>query len=180
VISLLRIETSRLSLRWLAADDAAFIYRLLNDPDWLRFISDRRIASLDEARAYIEEGPMAMYRQYGFGLNRVALKRSDRPIGICGLLRREQLSDADLGYAFLPEFRHRGYALEAAHAVLRHGFTELAQKRIAAITSADNEASIRLLDRLGFGYQRPFETEAGRPPVNLYAIEHETWSEQRQ
>jgi [ribosomal protein S5]-alanine N-acetyltransferase len=179
VISLLRIDTSRLCLRWLGVEDAAFIQRLLNDPGWLRFIGDRGIDNLDDARKYIEEGPSAMYRQYGFGLNRVALNRSDRPIGICGLLRREQLADADLGYAFLPEFRHRGYAYEAACAVLQHGFTELEQKRIAAIASADNEASLRLLDRLGFRYQRPFEAEAENASADLYLLERDTWNEQR-
>ena len=179
MISLLRIETSRLCLRWLGADDAAFIQRLVNDPDWLRFIGDRQVAGRNDARRYIEEGPSAMYRQYGFGLNRVALKRSDRPIGICGLLRREQLPVADLGYAFLPEFRHRGYGYEAACAVLQHAFTELGQERIAAIVSADNEASLRLLDRLGFRYQRPFETEAESAATDLYITERDSWDGRR-
>jgi ribosomal-protein-alanine N-acetyltransferase len=179
VISLLRIDTSRLCLRWRGVEDAAFIQRLLNDPDWLRFIGDRGIDNLDDASRYIEQGPSAMYRQYGFGLNRVALKRSDRPIGICGLLRREQLDDADLGYAFLPEFRHRGYAHEAACAVLQHGFSELGQQRIAAVVNADNEASLRLLDRLGFRYQRPFEAGAERDPADLYMLERASWDDHR-
>jgi RimJ/RimL family protein N-acetyltransferase len=174
VISLLNIETRRLQLRWLRAEDAVFIQRLLNDRDWLRFVGDRRVGSLDDARAYIESGPCTMYRQFGFGLNRVALKRSDRPIGICGLLRREQLPEADLGYAFLPEFRNRGYAREAASAVLQHGFTELRQQRIAAIVNADNDASIRLLGRLGFRFERKLELEADREPSDLYVIHRDS------
>jgi RimJ/RimL family protein N-acetyltransferase len=101
------IETSRLSLRWLSAGDADFIKRLLNDADWIRFIGDNNVTSPEQARVYIASGPCAMYRQHGFGLNRVALKESDTPIGICGLLQRETLQYSDLGFAFLPGFRRQ-------------------------------------------------------------------------
>jgi len=85
------IETSRLKLRWLELRDADFIYQLVHDPHWLRFIGDKQVADLEGARGYIEDGPRAMYRQFGFGLNRVALKDGDTPIGICGLLQWDSL-----------------------------------------------------------------------------------------
>lgn len=168
------IETPNLRIRWLEAEDAGFILRLVNDPAWLRFIGDRQVANMSDARAYIEEGPRTMYQQFGFGLNRVALRECDTPIGICRLLRRETLPDADLGYALLPEYRNRGYALEAASAVLRHSLEELAQHHIAAIVSTDNEASTKLLGKLGYHFERRLQMELNRDPVDLYIIDRET------
>ena len=168
------IETSRLQCRWLDLADAAFIYQLVNDPDWLRFIGDKQVSSLGGARAYIESGPQAMYQQFGFGLNRVALKDSDTPIGVCGLLKRESLPCADLGFAFLPEYRGQGFAQEAASAVLQHGCSVLKQTRIAAIVSPQNSASIKLLEKLGFDIDDQIQMEPNTASVDLYSIHVES------
>jgi RimJ/RimL family protein N-acetyltransferase len=165
------ISTPRLQLRWLEPGDAPFVYRLVTDTDWLRFIGDRGVANLDDARRYIESGPVDMYRRLGHGLNRVALAGDDTPIGICGILRRDNLTDADLGFALLPEFRGRGYAAEAAAAVLTHARATLGMTRVAAIVAAQNEASLNLLRKLGFVYQGEYSREPGVPPVDLYAID---------
>ena len=171
--SLLAIETSRLKLRWLDFTDADFIYQLVNDPQWLRFIGDRQVADLDEARRYIEEGPRAMYRQFGFGLNRVALKDSDTPIGICGLLQRELLPHPDLGFAFLPEYRGQGYAREAADAILQHAYLILHRAQVAAIVNRDNLSSIKLLEKLGFRLDKKIQIEPNQESVDLYVIHAE-------
>lgn len=172
--SRLRIETRRLRLRWLESRDAEFIYRLVNDPHWLRFIGDRHVSNLDDARVYIEDGPRAMYRSFGFGLNRIALRDDDTPIGICGLLQRDSLQDCDLGFALLPGFRGQGYAFEAASAILHHGFTELGKTRIAAIANPDNRDSIVLLTRLGFYREQTINMEPDRDALDLYVIQPET------
>lgn len=158
-------------MRWLHADDADFIYRLVNDPDWLLHIGDRNVSNRAEARDYIDNSVIAMYQCVGFGLNRIALKHDDTPIGICGLLRRDTLPCSDLGYALLPEFRNQGYALEAARAVLRHGFSNLAQTQVCAIVSADNYASIQLLDKLGFRFDRQILNVPDNQAVELYSIQ---------
>jgi RimJ/RimL family protein N-acetyltransferase len=170
----LAIETSRLMLRWLEFSDADFIYQLVNDPHWLRFIGDKQVADLAGAQRYIETGPRAMYRQFGFGLNRVALKDSDTAIGICGLLQRESLPLADLGFAFLPEFRGQGYAREAADAILQHAYLILRQTRVAAIVNPDNLSSIKLLDKLGFGIDKQIRIEPNPDSVDLYVIHAES------
>ena len=167
------IETSRLKLRWLDLTDADFIYRLVNDPHWLRFIGDKQVADLDGARRYIEDGPRAMYRQFGFGLNRVALKCGDTPIGICGLLQRESLPHPDLGFAFLPEYRGQGYAREAADAILQHAYLILHQSQVAAIVNPDNLSSINLLDKLGFRIDKQIQIEPNHESVDLYVIHAE-------
>lgn len=148
------LETERLSLRRLTGDDAAFVLELTNDPDWLRHIGDRGVRTLDDARAYVRDGPAASYARHGFGLYLVELSDGSVPAGICGLLRRDWLEDADLGFAFLPRFRGMGLAHEAARGTLEHGRDALGLRRIAAIVSPENAGSIRLLKKLGMRFER--------------------------
>ena len=168
------IETSRLQLRWLNEADAAFINRLVNDPQWLRFIGNKQVHDLDGARNYIKSGPQAMYQQFGFGLNLVSLKDDATAIGICGLLQRDSLPDPDLGFAFLPGYRGQGYAQEAAEAVLQHGFSILELARIVAIVNSANQASIRLLEKLEFHLDGKIQMEPNETPVDLYCIDTES------
>lgn len=164
-------ETPRLTLRRLYPDDAPFIRRLVNDPDWLRYIGDKDVHSDTAAARYLETGPINMYRGLGFGLYAVELKNGGVPIGICGLIKRDMLDDVDLGFALLPEFRGRGYAREAAAAALEHGRSRLGLRRIVAIVTPDNHASIRLLEELGFRFERTFESPDNSERLQLYASE---------
>lgn len=148
------LETERLVLRHLSVDDAEFILGLVNEPSWLRFIGDRGVRTLEDARQYILTGPVASYKQFGFGLYLVELKETEAPIGICGLLKRETLDDVDVGFALLPQFWRKGYAFESAAAVIEHGRDDFGLRRIVAITSPDNHGSIRLLEKLGFHFER--------------------------
>lgn len=143
-------DTERLTIRHFEADDADFIVRLLNDPSFIRHIADKGVRTREEAVRYLESGPMASYRAHGFGLNLVELKGEGTPIGMCGLVKRDELEGPDLGYAFLPAFCGQGYAFEAAAAVLEQGMAAHALDTVLAVTLPDNARSHRLLDRLGF------------------------------
>jgi [ribosomal protein S5]-alanine N-acetyltransferase len=167
---MLVLETTRLILRRLTLDDAEFIFRLVNDPSWLRFIGDKNVHNLDDARRYLREGPLDMYQRYGFGMYRVQERATGTPAGMCGLIKRDTLPDADVGYAFLPEFRGKGYAYEAAAAVLDHGNRAFGLRRILAITTPTNEASIRVLEKAGMKFERLVELTPG-DPVNVFARE---------
>jgi RimJ/RimL family protein N-acetyltransferase len=164
------LETDRLILRKLSTNDAEFILELLNDPSFLRFIGDKGVRTLADAREYILQGPVASYEQHGFGLYLTALKDGAMPIGICGLLKRESLADVDIGFAFLPRFWSNGYALESASAVKAFGLDTLGLKRIVAITNADNEASIKLLEKLGLQYERMIRLSEDAIEIRLYAF----------
>lgn len=164
------IETERLILRQLDADDAAFILDLLNDPAWLRYIGDKGVHTLDEAREYIRNGPVDMYARHGFGLYHVARKEDGAPIGLCGLLKRDTLPDVDIGFAFLPAFRAQGYAREAAVATLVYARNVLKLERIIAITSIDNHDSGKLLEKVGLRFERNFEL-SDRDEVKLFAVD---------
>ena len=163
------LETARLALRWLETDDAAFILQLVNEPSWLRFIGDKGIRTAEDARNYIEDGPVAMYRRLGFGLCLVELKESGEPIGICGLIKRDSLEDVDLGFAFLPAFWGKGYAFESAAAVMDYGRRTFGLSRLLAIASQDNEASTRLLDKLGFQFERLVRLVPDTAEVKVFA-----------
>ena len=162
------LDTPRLVLRRLESADAGFIFEITNDPDWLRHIGDRGIRSLDDARRYITDGPSAMYERHGFGLHLVGLRDGGTPIGLCGLIKRDWLDDVDIGFAFLPAFRGRGYALEAAAATLEYGRTTLGLHRIAAIVSPGNADSLRLLGRLEMRLERMVVPPNETSPLCLY------------
>ena len=161
-------QTERLTLRRLDSGDADFIYALTNDPDWLRWIGDRGIRTREDALAYIENGPVAMYAQVGFGLYAVVPKEGGAPIGMCGLLKRAWLDDADIGFAYLPRFRGAGYALEAAAGTLEYARSTLGIERVLAIVSPGNAASIRLLEKLGMTFERAARAPGEESDVLVY------------
>jgi len=148
------LETDRLILYQLSPEDASFILELLNDDSYLRFIGDKQVRTLDDARNYILNGPMDSYQRFGFGLYLTKLKDDGTPVGICGLINREGLDDVDVGYAFLAKSRGKGYATEAARAILGYGKTVLGLQRIIAITLPDNYASINVLEKLGLCFEK--------------------------
>lgn len=164
------LETKRLTLRRMTLEDAPFILRLVNEPSWLRFIGDKNVRNLDDARRYIQTGPLDMYAKFGFGMFLVQLTSSSEAIGACGLLKRDTLPAPDIGYAFLPEFWGQGYAFEAAAAVLSYGHKNHGMTRIMAITSPDNASSVRVLERCGMKFERMLamsETDE----VKLFSLE---------
>jgi RimJ/RimL family protein N-acetyltransferase len=165
------LETERLILRELNLDDAQFILTLLNEPSFLRYIGDKQVRNLDDARRYILDGPIASYERHGFGLYLVALKDSQTPIGMSGLLKRDALPDADIGFAFLPDFWNKGFAFESAAAVLNYARETLKLERVLAIVNPDNEASIKLLGKLGMTFQRDMKLSEDRDHVKLFAID---------
>ena len=162
------LKTDRLRLRQLNADDAAFILELVNEPAWLQFIGDRGVRTLEDARTYLVTGPVAMYARLGFGLWAVERKDGGAPVGICGLIKRDTMPDVDLGYALLERFRGCGYAREAAAAALAHGRDTLKLARVVALTSPDNERSVRLLDKLGFRFERMIRLVENKPESRLF------------
>ena len=165
------IETSRLRLRELSLDDAEFILRLLNEPSFIQNIGDRGVRTLDDARTYIANGPIASYEKHGFGLLLVELKEKPMPIGICGLLKRDVLPEPDIGYALLPEFWSKGYAHESAAAVIEHARNVLRLNRILAVVNPDNASSIRLLEKMGFQFERYVRLSEDALEIKLFALE---------
>ena len=162
------LETDRLVLRYVTLDDAEFALRLLNEPSFLQNIGDRRVRTLEQASNYLLEGPIKSYQVHGHGMYLVALKETLEPIGLCGLLKRDQFEDVDIGYAFLPEFWSRGYAFESALAVRDYGEQTLGLTRMIAVVSPGNAGSIRLLEKLGFSRAGQTWMQPGESEVLLF------------
>jgi RimJ/RimL family protein N-acetyltransferase len=164
------VVTQRLSIRRLTLDDAPFVWELLNDADFLQYIGDRGVRTVDDAAEYLARGPLEMYGRLGYGLWCVELRATETPIGICGILKREWLDDVDVGFAFLPEFRGKGYALESAKAVIAHAIDVLGMQRLVAIVSPGNVKSETLLARLGMKFREMVRAPEASADIQLFAI----------
>ncbi|HIG43306.1 MAG: GNAT family N-acetyltransferase [bacterium] len=162
-------RSTRLIIRTLDLDDAAFILELYNTEGFLRFISDRQIRNLRDAKAFLRLGPMKMYEKRGLGMYMVELRDGSIPLGVCGLLQRDYLDDVDLGYGFLPGFQGSGYALEAAMATVAVAKSRFGLDKLLAIVDAQNERSIALLLKLGMHFEK-YQEQAPRL-VSLYRLE---------
>jgi len=162
-------ETDRLVLRRLIVEDAPFILRLLNEPSFLQHIGDRGVRNLADAQQYILSGPIASYERHGFGLFLAELRETRVPIGICGLLKRDALDDVDVGFALVPESWSKGYAFESASATLAYARDTHHLTRVVAIASQGNFASINLLVKLGFYFDRMVLMPGDKEEVKLFA-----------
>lgn len=165
------LDTPRLALREFdERDDAAFVLRLLNEPSFLEFIGDRGVRTLDDARRYLREGPIASCRAHGHGLLRVSTRADGQAIGMCGLVRRDTLPIPDLGFALLPEHWGAGYVQEASAAVLEHGRRTLGLTEVLAITSQHNRRSMDTLRKLGMVLEDARPLSPGAAPVNVFRL----------
>ena len=163
------IISERTVLRSFKISDADFILEITNDPDFIKFIGDRNIRDLDQARSYLRQGPLSHYRQYGFGLLGLHLKKNNALIGMCGLIKRDYLESPDLGFAMLPAFRNNGYACEASKSVLDWAKKHSGLTLIYAIVNPKNHNSTKLLKRLGFRYERQIMSSPN-DRVSLYSV----------
>lgn len=167
----MHIQTHRLTLRPFTTADTSFIIELLNSPGWLRYIGDRNVKTESEAKVYLENGPIKSYRENGFGLCMVEKTAGSKPIGMCGIIKRDNLDHPDIGFAFLPGFQSQGYAFEMASATLKHAQDVLNLTPLLAITLPDNKKSIRLLEKIGMKYTRTVSLFPGQEAVLLFSTE---------
>lgn len=165
------LETERLIVRQLTTEDAEFILKLLNDPSFIRNIGDRHVRTIDDACSYILKGPAASYAENGFGLYLVQLKETNESIGMCGLIKRDGLDDVDIGYALLPGYWSKGYAVECARATMAYARDIIGLKRLVAIVDPANESSIRLLEKLGLRYEKMVRLSADDIELKLFGTE---------
>jgi len=163
------LNTERLVLRKFTVEDTAFIIEF-NTEGWLKYIGDKNIKTTEQAKEYLQNGPIKSYEENGFGLALVELKSHHKPIGMCGLLKRNYLEHPDLGFAFLPAYTRLGYAFEISRSVIDHAFHHLDKKEILAITLPDNDSSIRLLKKIGFVHQNNFMSAETNEELSLYSI----------
>jgi len=163
------LETERLKLREFTLQDADFIIELLNSPGWLQFIGDKNVKNKEQATTYLLNGPLKSYAENGFGLSLVEKKEDKTAIGMCGIIKRENLDHPDIGFAFLPAFNGQGYAFEIASATLLHAKEKLGIQKISAITMAANVKSIQLIEKIGLRYIKTFCFPNSETELQLYS-----------
>lgn len=168
IVSLEVLKTERLLLRPFTTEDAEFILRLLNEPSFLQQVGDKGVRNHEQAIGYLLEGPIRSYNLHGHGLMCVERRETGLPLGMCGLLRRKPDQDPDLGYAFLPEYWSKGYAIESAEATLDWGMRVLGFSRILALVAPGNARSIILLQKLGFTEAGFAPSDQAEPSVSMY------------
>lgn len=161
-------ETERLIIQHLNLDDADYILKQLNEASFIQFIADKQVRTIDDAKQYLLNGPITSYQKLGFGLNLVLLKQTGAPIGMCGILKRDELEYPDIGYAFLPEFWGKGYAGEASEAVLINAVDIHKLNTILAVTHPNNKASNNLLSRIGFKHTGSVELYNSNNNLYIY------------
>jgi len=156
-------ETNRLIISKLTKDDAAFFLELVNSPNWIKYIGDRNLKTVKDAKDYLKNGTIKSYKNYGFGFYKLQLKEENfKSIGTCGLVKREQLDDVDIGFAMLPKYEGKGFGYESSVAILKLAKEKFNLKKIVAITLPTNHSSINLLEKLGLTYEKrvkPFEDD---------------------
>lgn len=164
------LKTERLILSEFEIDDSRLIYELLNSPGWLKYIGSRNINTIPDAEHYINSNLKKGYEESGHGFYLLTIKESGEKAGMCGLVKRAELVNADLGFALLPEFENKGYAYEAAYAVLKYAQNTLKMKELDAITAPYNKSSIKLLEKLGLSIIKNINIPGDPEELLLYSI----------
>ncbi|MGD1463472.1 GNAT family N-acetyltransferase [Vibrio harveyi] len=165
------LTTKRLTLRLVSVEDAPFILELYNQPDFYRFVGDKQIRTLEEAKCYIQDNMLRMQELKGVSLLVVETNHDKQPVGICGLVKRDTLTAFDIGYGYLPSAYGKGYAKEAASVVVDFAREEMNIENLVAITNNDNIRSISLLEKLGFQFERVEQTYDNGRTLQLYTKE---------
>lgn len=161
-------QTERTLIERITLEDASFFVALVNSPDWLRYIGDRNVADVTDARRFLEEGFLQSYRDSGFGYYLIRDKIDREPIGICGFLKKHNLENPDFGFALLPEFYNQGFAFESSRATMDYGIEMFGFEVLDAVTLEENEKSIRLLQKLGFEREGVLQDDASQDNLLLF------------
>lgn len=156
-------ETKRLIISKFTLDDAPFFLKLVNTPNWIKFIGNKNTRTVEDAKERIKTGHLQSYKTNGFGFYLLRLKTQNKQsIGTCGLIKRDTLDNIDIGFGFLPEYEGLGLGLEASNAIIALAKEQFNIKKLAAITLENNTKSIKLLTKLGFLYEKkvkPFDDD---------------------
>lgn len=161
-------ETKRLTIRHLTEQDAEFMLQLLNEERFIQNIGDKGVRTKQDALNHLLSGPIKSYHEFGFGLNKVELTETRVAIGVCGLIKREQLDAPDLGFALLSAYTSKGYGFEATQAILQSEPKTHQLKSILAIVNPENIISSHLLKKLGFNFLERKQVFENLPALSLF------------
>jgi RimJ/RimL family protein N-acetyltransferase len=147
-------ETKRLILKPTTAADAAMFFELYNTPKWIKYVGDINVQTIADAKEIITKKTIPHRKKYGYASYTVIRKSDKVKIGSCGLLNREGQNGVDVGCAFLPQYEGKGYALESLIKLIEVAVREFKLSRINAMTFKKNKDAQKLLQKLGFEFEK--------------------------
>jgi len=164
------LNTERLTLRHFTLDDAAVVLELLNEPLFKEFVGDKGVRTLDDARSYLQKGPLESYVSNGYGVYLTLDTVAKMPVGMCGLFKRDNLEHPDIGFAFFANSCGQGFAVESAGAVIDYSRKTLALPMVCAVANRDNFRSTSLLEKLGFLYKHLYRMPDSDVDLDYYEL----------
>lgn len=164
------LETDRLALRPIAADDAYVLHRISNEPGVRRYLWDDEPVEKATIRDLISQS-IQMYLEEGIGLFGVRRRGSESFIGFCGFVRLEGMQEPELAYELTQEAWGEGIATEAVLACMCHGFVAAGLQRTIAGADTPNVASARVIEKLGMRFVGSVNPKAPEEPY--YAVYRE-------
>ena len=169
--------TERLRLRPWRDDDLADLERINSDRRFTRFLNPGGEPYSPEWTADKLARMQREWTEHGWGSWAVELRDTGRFVGRVGLqIHRLWPDDVELGWGVDPELWGRGYATEAARAVLRYAFDRCALPRVVSILHPENAPSIRVAEKIG---EHPFADvlwPEGGLDLLVYAIGRDEWA----
>jgi ribosomal-protein-alanine N-acetyltransferase len=148
--SIPELATERLRLRAPLPQDAAAVLDIIGDPEVTRYLNLPTFTTLTEAQEALERLQQRFTARDAIRWAIVLVERNEM-IGTVGLLRFDfEHRHAEVGYEIARRWWGRGLTSEAAAAVIRYGFSVLGLHRIEAGVLPGNDASVRVLRKLGF------------------------------
>lgn len=165
------LETARLRLRRITLDDADLMLAVWTDPAFVSNVGDRGVRTIADAKEAIQAGALKLYADYGYGPYAMVTQAGGEKIGICGLFKRDNLDHPDIGFAVLPDFCGKGFAGEAACAVLAHARDDLELEALTAIVSPGNAPSIGLIEKLGLAFVEMITMPGDDEEICLYRMQ---------
>lgn len=148
------ITTERLTLRRITYDDVNALHALFSDAIAMRYFP--AIKTYEECKTWVTR-VNEYYIKYGYAPWMVIRKTDNAPLGYCGLIVQENIlgrDETEVGYGFIREHWHNGYATEAAYASMAYGFSTLHKERLISLIRPENISSMLVAKRNGMWYEK--------------------------
>lgn len=170
-MELIIAQSERLRIRHFSKNDAPFLLKLLNSPEWVEMLGNYNVDTIKDAEHYLKHHILKDYSTHQYGFYAVELKQENQPIGLCGVTLRKDQTIPDLGFGILPEYAGKGMAKEAASLILEHLRKKGHFQTIDAFSTIPNIKSQHLLSKLGFVFKVEIYHPAFQAWVKHYQLE---------
>jgi ribosomal-protein-alanine N-acetyltransferase len=146
------LETQRLRLREITSNDFEDLYRMNSDPEVMKYVGDGSVRTREQMVHEMEVLISHYMRKPGPGIWAVERKKNSLFVGAAGLVSYDNTREIEVGYRLMKEHWNKGYATEAASALIKYGFEKLRLKKLVSSAHIHNRASTRVMEKIGMRY----------------------------